>query len=83
MLEKIPEVNYIFNYSSNEEKAKFRKILRQYIKHIYFSEFTTDAFNSSINTETYHEIFKDYISEKSNKLEIVEKKGFFSFLKRG
>lgn len=83
LLEKIPEVNYIFNYSSNEEKAKFKKILRQYIKYIYFSEFTTDAFNSSINTEIYHEIFKDYISEKSNKLEIVEKKGFFSFLKRG
>ena len=83
LLEKIPEVNYIFNYSSNEEKTKFRKILKQYIKHIYFSEFTTDAFNSSINTETYHEIFKDYISEKSNKLEVVEKKGLFSFLKRG
>lgn len=83
ILEKIPEVNYIFNFSSNEEKAKFKRILKDYVKNIYFSEYTTDTFNSSINTETYHEIFKDYIAEKSNKLEVVEKKGLFSFLKRG
>lgn len=83
MLEKIPDVNYIFNFSSNEEKAKFKRILKQYIKHIYFSEYTTDTFNSNINTDMYHEIFKEYITEKSNKLEIVEKKGLFSFLKRG
>lgn len=83
LLEKIPEVNYIFNFSSNEEKAKFKRILKQYIKHIYFSEYTTDTFNSNINTDMYHEIFKEYITEKSNKLEVVEKKGLFSFLKRG
>ena len=68
LLEKIPEVNYIFNFSSNEEKAKFKRILKQYIKHIYFSEYTTDTFNSNINTDMYHEIFKEYIT---------------SFLKRG
>ena len=83
LLEKIPDVNYIFNFSSNEEKAKFKRILKQYIKHIYFSEYTTDTFNSNINTDMYHEIFKEYITEKSNKLEVVEKKGLFSFLKRG
>ena len=82
LLEKIPEVNYIFNFSSNEEKAKFKKILKRYIKHIYFSEFTTDAFNSNINIEIYHEIFKEYIAEKTKKLEIKDKKGLFSFLKR-
>ena len=83
LLEKIPEVNYIFNFSSNEEKAKFKKILKRYIKHIYFSEFTTDTFNSNINIEIYHEIFKEYIAEKTKKLEIKDKKGLFSFLKRG
>ena len=44
LLEKIPDVNYIFNFSSNEEKAKFKRILKQYIKHIYFSEYTTDTY---------------------------------------
>ena len=82
LLEKIPEVNYIFNFSSNEEKSKFRNNLRKYIKHIYFSEYTTDTFNSNINTEIYHEVFKDYIAEKSNKIEVVEKKGLFDFLKK-
>ena len=83
LLEKIPEVNYIFNFSSNEEKAKFKKILKRYIKHIYFSEFTTDTFNSNINIEIYHEIFKEYIAEKTKKFEIKDKKSLFSFLKRG
>ena len=83
LLEKIPEVNYIFNFSSDEEKAKFKKILKNYVKHIYFSEYTVDTFNSCINEETYHEIFKDYISEKSNKIEVVEKKGLFNLWKRG
>ena len=42
----------------------------------------TDTFNNNINAETYHEIFKDYIAEKSNKLEVIEKKGLFSFWKK-
>lgn len=83
MLEKIPDINYIFNFSSNEEKLKFKKILKRYIRNIYFSEFTTDPFNGNVNTEIYHEIFKEYITEKSNKLEIVEKKGLFGMFKRG
>lgn len=81
LLEKIPQINYIFNFSSNEEKAKFRRILKDYVKNIYFSEYTTDAFSSNINTDIYHEIFKDYIVEKSKKLEIIEKKGLFALLK--
>lgn len=82
-LEKISDVNYIFNFSSNEEKAKFKKMLKGIIRNIYFSEFTTNTFNDNINQGIYHEIFKDYITEKTNKIEVVENKGFFSFLKRG
>ena len=58
-------------------------MLKGIIKNIYFSEFTTNTFNDNINQGIYHEIFKDYITEKTNKIEVVEKKGFFSFLKRG
>ena len=76
------DINYIFNFASNQEKAKIRKLLSKVIKHIYFSDYTTDTFNNNINAETYHEIFKDYIAEKSNKLEVIEKKGLFSFWKK-
>ncbi len=81
MLEKVPDVNYIFNFSSNEEKIAFNKYLKN-IKNIFFSEYTTDSFNDNINQNIYHKIFKDYIAEKSNKLEVVEKKGLFSFFKK-
>lgn len=83
LLEKMPEVNYIFNFSSDEEKIKFKRTLRGIIKNIYFSSYTTDAFKDNINDEIYHEIFKDYISEKSNKITVVEKKSIFGILKRG
>ena len=83
LLEKIPEVNYIFNFSSDEEKAKFKKTLRGIVKNIFFSEYTSDTFNDNVNTEIYNEIFKDYIAEKSNKIEVIEKNSIFNFLKRG
>mgnify|MGYP000009508537 FL=1 len=82
LLKEMQDINYIFNFASNQEKAKIRKLLSKVIKHIYFSDYTTDTFNNNINAETYHEIFKDYIAEKSNKLEVIEKKGLFSFLKK-
>lgn len=83
LLEKIPEVNYIFNFSSDEEKAKFKRTLRGIVKNIFFSEYTSDTFNDNVNTEIYHEIFKEYIAEKSNKIEVIERNGIFSFWKRG
>lgn len=83
LLEKISEVNYIFNFSSEAEKAKFKKTLKGIVKNIYFSEYTTETFRDDINTELYHEIFKEYISEKSNKITVIERKGLFDFWKRG
>ena len=41
------------------------------VKNIFFSEYTSDTFNDNVNTEIYHEIFKDYIAEKSNKIEVI------------
>ena len=53
------------------------------MKNIFFSEYTSDTFNDNVNTEIYHEIFKDYIAEKSNKIKVIEKNSIFNFLKRG
>ena len=75
--------NTLDNFSSDEEKAKFKRTLRGIVKNIFFSEYTSDTFNDNVNTEIYHEIFKDYIAEKSNKIEVIEKNSIFNFLKRG
>ena len=81
-LEKIPDVNYILNFSSNDEKIAFNKYLKNQ-KNVFFSEYTTDSFNDNVNIKTYHKIFKDYIAEKSNKIEVIEKKGIFDFFRKG
>ena len=83
MLEKVPDVNLIFSFSSDEEKIRFKKSLKKIFNNIFFSEYGKDIFAGNVNEKIYHEIFKDYITEKSNKITVIEKKGIFDFLKRG
>lgn len=82
LLEKIFDVNYILNFSSDEEKAKFKKMLGGIFKNIYFSEYSPDPFKDNINTKIYHEIFKEYIEEKSNRITVIEKNAIFDIFKR-
>lgn len=82
-LEQVKDINYIFNFSSDEEKIRFKNDLKKYVKNLYFSNITTDTWNEDINSNIYHEVFKDYIAEKSNKLEVIEKKNIFSIFRRG
>lgn len=83
LLEKIKDVNYIFNFSSEEEKARFKTMLKGIIKNMYFSEYTTNTFADDINEGIYHKIFKEYVAEKSNKITVIEKKNFWDLFKRG
>lgn len=78
--ENSSEINYIFNFCSEEIKKEWK----EYYANTYFSEYTPDPFVTDVNKEAYHQIFKDYIAEKSSKLVIVEKKkGIFSKLLGG
>ena len=71
------EVNFIFNFCSIEVQKEWR----DYYKNTFFAEFTPDPFLADVNSNAYHEIFKDYIAEKSSKLVVVEKKkGIFNKL---
>ena len=47
---------------------------KEYYNNTYFSEYAPDPFVADVNTEIYHQIFKDYIAEKSSKLVVVEKR---------
>ena len=78
--EESTELNHIFNFCSED----IQKEWKDYYNNTYFSEYTPDPFMSDVNTGIYHEIFKDYIAEKSSKLVVVEKKrGIFSKLLGG
>ena len=63
-------LNHIFNFCSEDIKKEWK----DYYNNTYFSEYTPDPFVLDVNTEIYHDIFKDYIAEKSSKLVVVEKK---------
>jgi hypothetical protein len=51
----------------------------------YFSKYTPDPFLPDNNDEIYHDIFKDFIAEKSSKLELIpiKRKSIFDIFKRG
>lgn len=83
LVEKVSDVNYIFNFASDEEKLKFKTLLKKYVKNMYYSDLITDCFKDDVNTHIYHLIFKEYIAEKSNKITVIEKKSWRDFLKRG
>lgn len=73
--EESTEINHIFNFCSEDIKKEWK----DYYNNTFFSEYTPDPFSADVNVDTYHEIFKDYIAEKSSKLVVVEKKkGIFS-----
>ena len=78
--ENSKELHHIFNFCT----ADIKKEWKDYYNNTYFSEYTPDPFSIDVNTEIYHNIFKDYIAEKSSKLVVVEKKkGIFSKLLGG
>lgn len=63
-------LHHIFNFCT----AEIKKEWKDYYSNTYFADYTPDPFSIDVNTEIYHNIFKDYIAEKSSKLVVVEKK---------
>jgi len=84
-LQKLREINYLINYTAQEEQKEFLPNMEHYQKTTYFPEYSPDPFSTDVNLNLYHKIFKEYLIEKTNRLTIVEnpKKQLFGFLKRG
>jgi len=79
----LTDINFIFNYTpSSEEKSIIHNMGKFGVK-TYFSNYTPDPFMPDTNDEIYHSIFKDFISEKSSKLELLpaKKKSIFDIFK--
>lgn len=70
----LADTNFIFNFTpSTEEKTIIHNMGKFGVK-TYFSNYTPDPFEPTNNEEIYHTIFKDFVSEKSSKLEVIPNK---------
>lgn len=71
-LEKLKDLKFLFNYTEQEKQKEWLKNMSKFSRGTYFTDYTPNPFETGVNTQSYHRIFKDYIAEKSSKLEIVE-----------
>ncbi|MEG2235722.1 MAG: hypothetical protein RR144_04715 [Clostridia bacterium] len=83
-LEKLKDLKFLFNFTEKEKQKEWLKNMSKFSKGTYFTEYTPDSFATEVNLEIYHKIFKEFITEKSSKLTIIEqpKNSIFSFLRR-
>lgn len=76
-LDKIKEnLIYIFNFADKDSEKNILNGLRKFKKNLFFSEYAPNPFSSEKNQMIYHKIFKDYIIEKTNQIEILENNKF-------
>jgi len=59
-----------------ENEKNILKGLSEFKKNIYFSEYAPTPFDDEKNQNIYHRILKEFIIEKTNQLEIIEKNKF-------
>ncbi len=67
---------YIFNFTDKDSQKNILDALKHYKKNIFFSEYSPNPFSEDKNQNIYHKILKEYIIEKTNQVEILEKKKF-------
>lgn len=69
-------LTYIFNFTDKDSQKNILEALKHYRKNIFFSEYSPNSFAEDKNQNIYHKILKEYIIEKTNQVEIVEKNKF-------
>lgn len=75
-LEDLSDKYFLVNFTAEDKqketiKYRFPKD-DKYLKAIFFTEYTPNPFVDNVNLDIYHKIFKDYITEKSSKLTVVD-----------
>ncbi|MDO5556664.1 MAG: hypothetical protein Q4G05_00240 [Clostridia bacterium] len=83
-LEKLKDLKFLFNFTEQEKQKEWLKNMSKFSKGTYFTEYTPNPFAINVNEQIYHRIFKEYIAEKSSKIEIVDmpKNRIFGLFKR-
>ena len=84
-LEALQDINFIFNFTPESQKKEITNNMGRFGIKTYFSNYIPDPFIPDDNEKMYHSIFKDYIAEKSSKLEVIplKKKNIFDIFRKG
>lgn len=67
----IEDISFIFNFTPETEQEEITNNMGKFGIKTFFSNYVPDPFMPDKNEELYHQIFKDYIAEKSSSLEVV------------
>jgi sucrose-6-phosphate hydrolase SacC (GH32 family) len=84
-LSLLKDIHFIFCSTPEKEQKDIMHNMGKFGAKTYFSSYIPNPFEPTLNESIYHKIFKEYILEKSSKMEVISnrKKGIFNFLKRG
>lgn len=84
-LEILQDINFIFNFTPEQQKKEITKNMGRFGIKTYFSNYIPDPFIPDENDKIYHSILKDFITEKSSKLEVipVKKKNILDVFRKG
>lgn len=84
-LEVIQDINFIFNFTPETQKNEITKNMGKFGIKTYFSNYIPEPFLPDNNEKIYHKIFKDFIAEKSSKLEVIpiKKNTIFDIFRKG
>lgn len=79
----LKDINFIFSFTPENSQKDIIKNMGKFGAKTYFSKYVPDIFDPTNNEEIYHSIFKEYIAEKSSKVDIVPiKKSIFNIFRR-
>ncbi len=83
-IDVLQDINFIFNFTPEVQKKEITKNMGRFGIRTHFSGYIPDPFLPDANDKIYHSIFKDYISEKSSKVEVIQKKkSIFDIFRKG
>lgn len=84
-LSLLKDIHFIFCSTPEKEQKNIIYNMGKFGVKTYFSNYIPDPFEPILNENIYHKIFKEYILERSSKMEILDKKrkGLFGLIKRG
>ncbi|MCX8075249.1 MAG: hypothetical protein N2749_06680 [Clostridia bacterium] len=78
----LKDIHFIFISTPEKEQKDIVNNMGKFGAKTYFSNYIADPFEPTLNESIYHKIFKEYILEKSSRVEVVNKKKFNNLFKR-
>lgn len=81
-IELLKDINFIFNSTPENEQKEIVINMGKFGAKTYFSNYIPNPFDHILNENLYHKMFKEYISERNSRVEVLNKKKLFGIFKR-